>query len=74
MSYDVCHTRCHAQVMDDDGTISHKTDIFALGCVIFEMLALQAPHVDKLNCDYGDDDDEEEEDEFDDSEYQVGEL
>ena len=32
----------------EDGVISSKADIFALGCVIFEMLALEAPHVNLL--------------------------
>lgn len=50
-----------------DDTITSKTDIFALGCVIFEMLALDTPHSDKL-MDIDDDDDCDES--YDDSAYQ----
>lgn len=38
-----------AQEAIDDGEITHKTDIFALGCVIYEMLALESPHINKLS-------------------------
>lgn len=51
-----------------EDTISTKTDIFALGCVIFEMLALDTPHCDKLPS--MDDDDDDEDDSYDDTEYQ----
>eukprot|EP00095_Tigriopus_kingsejongensis_P008126 maker-scaffold256_size235750-snap-gene-0.11 protein:Tk08126 transcript:maker-scaffold256_size235750-snap-gene-0.11-mRNA-1 annotation:"lymphokine-activated killer t-cell-originated protein kinase-like" len=33
----------------DEGEITHKTDIFALGCVIYEMMALETPHVNKIS-------------------------
>ena len=36
------------EVDDEDGVVGHKTDVFALGCTIYEMLALEAPHVNKL--------------------------
>ena len=32
-----------AEVFDENGIITNKTDVFALGCVIYEMLALEAP-------------------------------
>ncbi|CAL4069449.1 unnamed protein product, partial [Meganyctiphanes norvegica] len=32
-------------------TISHKTDMFAFGLVLWEMISLSAPHIDKLNFD-----------------------
>ena len=37
-----------SEVFDEDGVITNKTDVFALGCVIYEMLALEAPVSDKL--------------------------
>jgi serine/threonine protein kinase len=52
-----------------DINLSTKTDIFSLGCVIFEMLSLDSPHCDKLpNTEDGEDDNDES---YDDSEYQV---
>jgi PDZ-binding kinase len=60
------------EVIDGESPISHKTDIFALGCVIFEMLALEAPHVAKL-AKAGDDDSDEassDESDYDESEYE----
>ena len=32
-----------SEVFDEDGVITDKTDVFALGCVVYEMLALEAP-------------------------------
>ena len=32
-----------SEVFDEDGIVTNKTDVFALGCVIYEMLALEAP-------------------------------
>jgi len=37
-----------AKEVIEEETITTKTDIFALGCVIFEMLSLDTPHADKL--------------------------
>lgn len=51
---------CAMEVYDENGVITHKTDIFALGCLIYEMLALEAPHISKLQ---GDDDSFTEDDE-----------
>ena len=32
-----------SEVLDEDGIVTNKTDVFALGCVVYEMLALEAP-------------------------------
>ena len=32
-----------SEVFDEDGVVTNKTDVFALGCVVYEMLALEAP-------------------------------
>ena len=32
-----------SEVFDEHGVITNKTDVFALGCVVYEMLALEAP-------------------------------
>jgi len=40
-----------------DGVVTDKADIFAFGLVIYEMLALHSPHIDKL-CTEDDDDDD----------------
>ena len=37
-----------AKEVIDEETITTKTDIFALGCVIFEMLSLDTPHSGKI--------------------------
>ena len=42
-----------------DGDITTKADIFAFGMLIYEMLSLHSPHVDKLVCDDSDDDTDE---------------
>lgn len=57
-----------AKEVIEEETISHKTDIYALGCTIFEMLALDTPHADKLPP--IDDPDEDPDESLDDSEYQ----
>ena len=52
---------CPMEVIRDQGPVTSKADIFAFGLMVFEMLALHSPHVDKLCCD--DDSDDEENDE-----------
>ena len=32
-----------SEVFDEDGVVTNKTDVFALGCVVYETLALEAP-------------------------------
>jgi len=44
------------EVIKDDAAITSKADIFAFGLLIYEMLALHSPHVDKLVIDDEDDD------------------
>ena len=44
-----------------DGVVTNKADIFAFGLVIYEMLALHSPHIDKL-CTEEDDDDDDDDD------------
>ena len=39
-----------AEVFDENGIITNKTDVFALGCVIYEMLALEAPVSEAEKC------------------------
>jgi len=41
-----------------DGVVTYKADIFAFGLVIYEMLALHSPHIDKLSTEEEDDDDD----------------
>jgi len=41
-----------------DGVVTYKADIFAFGLVIYEMLALHSPHIDKLCTEEEDDDDD----------------
>ena len=51
------------EVIKDHQVLTNKADIFAFGLLIYEMLALHSPHVDKLQFadDYdGDDDDPDE--------------
>lgn len=43
-----------------DEVVTTKADMFALGMVIFEMLALHPPHIDKLDVEEGSGEDEEE--------------
>lgn len=45
------------EVIKDQPPITNKADIFAFGLLIYEMLALHSPHVDKLVVDDDDDDD-----------------
>ena len=42
-----------------DGVVTNKADIFAFGLVIYEMLALHSPHIDKLWTEEEDDDDDD---------------
>jgi len=54
-----------AKEVIEEETISTKTDIYALGCTIYEMLSLETPHFNKMG-DFEDDAD----DSIDDTEYQ----
>lgn len=52
------------------GEITHKTDMFSYGLVIWEMMSLSAPHLDLLYC--GDDSEyDDDETSFDESEYEA---
>ena len=59
---------CGPEVMAEE-PISSKTDIWALGCIIFEMFTLDTPHSDKLP---GIDDvvEQDPDESYDDTEYQ----
>ncbi|XP_045103635.1 lymphokine-activated killer T-cell-originated protein kinase homolog isoform X2 [Portunus trituberculatus] len=39
----------------EEGIITQKTDMFAFGLVLWEMITLRAPHVDKLDSDFSSD-------------------
>jgi len=54
-----------AKEVIEEETISTKTDIYALGCTIFEMLSLETPHFNKMG-----DIDDDNDDSIDDTEYQ----
>ncbi|XP_072180280.1 lymphokine-activated killer T-cell-originated protein kinase-like [Diadema setosum] len=56
-----------------EGEISHKTDMFSFGLVIWEMISLSAPHLDLLYSGDGDTDGDYDDDEtsFDESEYEA---
>jgi len=54
-----------SEVFDEDGVVTNKTDVFALGCVVYEMLALEAPHVSKMSCGEDDEESDEDDDDFD---------
>ena len=48
------------EVIKDHQVLTNKADIFAFGLLIYEMLALHSPHVDKLQ--FADDDDDDDDD------------
>ena len=48
------------EVIRDHQVLTNKADIFAFGLLIYEMLALHSPHVDKLQ--FADDDDDDDDD------------
>merc|ERR1712117_678848 len=54
-----------SEVFDEDGVVTNKTDVFALGCVVYETLALEAPHVSKMSCGKDDEESDEDDDDFD---------
>ncbi|KAJ9577104.1 hypothetical protein L9F63_006312 [Diploptera punctata] len=39
------------EALSEDGIITHKADIFPFGLVLWEMISLQIPHMDILDCD-----------------------
>ena len=58
------------EVIRDSQLLTNKADIFAFGLLIYEMLALHSPHVDKLAL--GDDDDDDDADaSIDDEEFRA---
>jgi len=59
---------CAAETFEEDALVTSKADIFSLGCVVFEMLALQAPHVHLLGAGQGEEVPDEEDDDLDDKE------
>ena len=57
------------EVITNSQIITNKADIFAFGLLVYEMLALHSPHVDKLVL--GDDDDEDADVSIDDEEFRA---
>uniref|UniRef100_A0A0K2TM57 Lymphokineactivated killer Tcelloriginated protein kinaselike [Ciona intestinalis] n=1 Tax=Lepeophtheirus salmonis TaxID=72036 RepID=A0A0K2TM57_LEPSM len=53
------------EVIEEETVITPKADIFSYGCLIYEMLTLRPPHIDKLVVSESDDEDES----IDDSAY-----